>query len=171
MHSHLRLLTACLYHRQRSIDKYVQDCSQERLCAVSFLFCYTIEITLNVSILKNLTTSCLWIWKLGHKRSSVNCESDSGALLTIWELTVLKGIIWWSGTRHAIGMCFRHSAWWSLKAVLCRPFSRSEQLRADAQRHFVLCKEESREVLVSQNVGGGKLLERSFHFDKARSSS
>ena len=30
----------------------------------------------------------------------------------------------------------------------------------------MLCKEDNKEVLVSQNVGGGKLLERSFHFDK-----
>ena len=30
----------------------------------------------------------------------------------------------------------------------------------------MLCKEDAKEVLVSQNVGGGKQLERSFHFDK-----
>ena len=47
-----------------------------------------------------------------------------------------------------------------------RPFSKLEQGRADANRHFVLCKEDAKEVLVSQNMGGGKQLERSFHFDK-----
>jgi hypothetical protein len=29
-----------------------------------------------------------------------------------------------------------------------------------------VCKEDAKEVLVSQNVGGGKQLDRAFHFDK-----
>lgn len=47
-----------------------------------------------------------------------------------------------------------------------RPFSNLEKSRADANRQFVLCKEDAKEVLVSQNMGGAKQLERSFHFDK-----
>ena len=50
-----------------------------------------------------------------------------------------------------------------------RPFSKSEQSRVDANRHFVQCKEDSKEVMVSQNLGGNKQLERSFHFDKVAS--
>jgi len=31
-----------------------------------------------------------------------------------------------------------------------------------------MCKEDTKEVLVSQNVGGGKQLDRAFHFDKVQ---
>ena len=59
-------------------------------------------------------------------------------------------------------LCFLHV--WGSEVLACRPFSRSEQVQSS--RNFVFCKEDSKEVLISQNVGGNKLLGRSFHFDK-----